>query len=140
MSKRIRVVTPVISDGFLRQPEQFEPVAGWQTEISQVQIERGPASIESEFDEALAAFDLTADVSLTVERTTGSQAELMTEMVRRLDALWDVRPPAAVDERDLRAGQPGDGGAQLFRERPLVQSRDRRTETAERLDGDRANA
>jgi len=46
--------------------------------------------------QALAAFDLTADVSLTVERTTGSQAELMTGMVRQLDALWDVRPPAAV--------------------------------------------
>ncbi|MCO8269023.1 UDP-N-acetylglucosamine 2-epimerase (non-hydrolyzing) [Actinoplanes sp. TRM 88003] len=46
--------------------------------------------------QALAAFDLTADVTLTIERSTGSQAELMTEMVRQLDALWDVRPPAAV--------------------------------------------
>ncbi|GAB2600290.1 UDP-N-acetyl glucosamine 2-epimerase [Paractinoplanes abujensis] len=46
--------------------------------------------------QALAAFDLTADVTLTVERVTGSQAELFTEMVRRLDALWEVRTPAAV--------------------------------------------
>ncbi|WP_250031399.1 non-hydrolyzing UDP-N-acetylglucosamine 2-epimerase [Paractinoplanes maris] len=46
--------------------------------------------------QALAAFDLTPDVTLTVERTTGSQAELLTGMVRELDALWDVRPPAAV--------------------------------------------
>ena len=46
--------------------------------------------------QALAAFDLTPDVTLTIERTTGSQAELFTEMVRQLDALWDVRPPAAV--------------------------------------------
>src|SRR5262249_11251207 len=62
MGKRIRVVTPVISDGFLRQPEQFEPVAGWQTEISHVQIERGPASIESEFDESVAVPDTVAKI------------------------------------------------------------------------------
>ncbi len=62
MGKRIRVVTPVISDGFLRGAEQFQPVAGWQTEISQVQIERGPASIESEFDEALAVPDTVAKI------------------------------------------------------------------------------
>ncbi|MBL7262296.1 non-hydrolyzing UDP-N-acetylglucosamine 2-epimerase [Paractinoplanes lichenicola] len=46
--------------------------------------------------QALAAFDLTADITLTVERVTGSQAELFTEMVRQLDALWEVRTPAAV--------------------------------------------
>jgi allantoin racemase len=62
VSKRIRVVTPVISDGFLRQPELFQPVAGWQTEISHVQIERGPASIESEFDEAMAVPDTLAKI------------------------------------------------------------------------------
>jgi allantoin racemase len=62
MRKRIRVVTPVISEGFMRQPELFQPVAGWETEISQVQIERGPASIESEFDEALAVPDTVAKI------------------------------------------------------------------------------
>jgi len=62
MGKRIRVVTPVLSDGFLRQAEQFQPVAGWQTEISQVQIERGPASIECELDEALAVPDTVARI------------------------------------------------------------------------------
>ncbi|NMO54003.1 UDP-N-acetylglucosamine 2-epimerase (non-hydrolyzing) [Actinoplanes sp. TBRC 11911] len=46
--------------------------------------------------QALAAFDLTPDVTLTVERTTGSQAELLTEMIRKLEELWDRRPPAAV--------------------------------------------
>ncbi len=46
--------------------------------------------------QALAAFDLTPDVTLTIERSTGSQAELLTEMIRQLDALWDVRTPAAV--------------------------------------------
>jgi allantoin racemase len=62
MGKRIRVVTPVLGDGFLRQAEQFQPVAGWQTEVSHVQIERGPASIESEFDEAMAVPDTVAKI------------------------------------------------------------------------------
>jgi UDP-N-acetylglucosamine 2-epimerase (non-hydrolysing) len=46
--------------------------------------------------QALAAFDLTPDITLHVERTTGSQAELLTEMIRRLDELWAERTPAAV--------------------------------------------
>ncbi len=62
MTKRIRVVTPVISAGFLREAEMFQPVAGWQTEITQVQIERGPASIECELDEALAVPDTVAKI------------------------------------------------------------------------------
>jgi UDP-N-acetylglucosamine 2-epimerase (non-hydrolysing) len=33
---------------------------------------------------------------LTVERSTGTQAELLTEMIRQLDELWTVRAPAAV--------------------------------------------
>jgi UDP-N-acetylglucosamine 2-epimerase (non-hydrolysing) len=47
-------------------------------------------------NQALAAFDLTPDVTLTVERSTGTQAELLTEMIRQLDELWAVRTPAAV--------------------------------------------
>ena len=46
--------------------------------------------------QALAAFDLTADVTLHIERGTGSQAELLTELIRQLDALWAERTPAAV--------------------------------------------
>ena len=46
--------------------------------------------------QALAAFDLTPDITLRVERSTGSQAELLTEMIRRLDELWSTRAPAAV--------------------------------------------
>ncbi|HLL65237.1 MAG TPA: UDP-N-acetylglucosamine 2-epimerase (non-hydrolyzing) [Micromonosporaceae bacterium] len=46
--------------------------------------------------QALAAFDLVPDVSLPVERLTGEQAELMTEMVRQLDQLFAERKPAAV--------------------------------------------
>ncbi|AGL21504.1 non-hydrolyzing UDP-N-acetylglucosamine 2-epimerase [Actinoplanes sp. N902-109] len=46
--------------------------------------------------QALAAFGIAPDVTLTVERGTGGQAELLTEMIRRLDELWTTRPPAAV--------------------------------------------
>ncbi|MEV4277671.1 non-hydrolyzing UDP-N-acetylglucosamine 2-epimerase [Actinoplanes xinjiangensis] len=46
--------------------------------------------------QALAAFDLRPDITLQVERETGSQAELLTAMIRELDELWSVRTPAAV--------------------------------------------
>ena len=46
--------------------------------------------------QALAAFDLTPDVTLQVTRDTGSQAELLTEMIRKLDELFAERRPAAV--------------------------------------------
>jgi UDP-N-acetylglucosamine 2-epimerase (non-hydrolysing) len=46
--------------------------------------------------QALAAFDLKPDITLQVERETGSQAELLTAMIRELDELWSVRTPAAV--------------------------------------------
>jgi UDP-N-acetylglucosamine 2-epimerase (non-hydrolysing) len=46
--------------------------------------------------QALAAFGLEPDITLQVERTSGSQAELLTAMVRELDELWSVRTPAAV--------------------------------------------
>src|SRR5690349_12802903 len=46
--------------------------------------------------QALAAFDLTADITLSVERSSGTQAELLTEMIRQLDDLWAVRTPSAV--------------------------------------------
>jgi UDP-N-acetylglucosamine 2-epimerase (non-hydrolysing) len=46
--------------------------------------------------QALEAFDFQADVTLTVERSTGSQPELLTELIRQLDALFAERAPAAV--------------------------------------------
>src|SRR3954469_12004756 len=46
--------------------------------------------------QALTAFDLEPDVTLRVDRSTGSQAELLTEMIRQLDELWTERAPAAV--------------------------------------------
>ncbi|GGM65089.1 non-hydrolyzing UDP-N-acetylglucosamine 2-epimerase [Dactylosporangium sucinum] len=46
--------------------------------------------------QALAAFGVEADVTLPLQRVTGSQPELLTEMIKRLDALLAERPPAAV--------------------------------------------
>jgi UDP-N-acetylglucosamine 2-epimerase (non-hydrolysing) len=46
--------------------------------------------------QALAAFGLEPDIMLQVDRVTGSQAELLTAMIRELDELWSVRIPAAV--------------------------------------------
>jgi UDP-N-acetylglucosamine 2-epimerase (non-hydrolysing) len=46
--------------------------------------------------QALAAFDLEPDVTLAVDRPTGSQPELLTELVRGMDALLAERTPAAV--------------------------------------------
>jgi UDP-N-acetylglucosamine 2-epimerase (non-hydrolysing) len=46
--------------------------------------------------QALAAFGLEADVTLPLERVTGSQSELLTEMIKLLDELFAERKPAAV--------------------------------------------
>jgi len=46
--------------------------------------------------QALDAFDQAADVTLPLERVTGTQAELLTEMIRQLDGLFAERTPAAV--------------------------------------------
>ncbi len=58
--------------------------------------------------QALAAFGLAPDITLQMDRDTGSQAELAAGMIRRLDDLWGVRAPAAVivqgDTTTSRAG------------------------------------
>lgn len=59
---KIRVVTPITSRGFSR-PEDFNPAARPDTEISHVEIDTGPASIECEFDEALAVPDTVAKIA-----------------------------------------------------------------------------
>jgi UDP-N-acetylglucosamine 2-epimerase (non-hydrolysing) len=46
--------------------------------------------------QALAAFDLEPDVTLPVERRTGSQPELMTALIEQLDKLFGERKPSAV--------------------------------------------
>jgi UDP-N-acetylglucosamine 2-epimerase (non-hydrolysing) len=50
----------------------------------------------AEVARAVAAFDLTPDVTLRSEHDTGTQPELLTEMIRKLDQLWAERTPAAV--------------------------------------------
>lgn len=46
------VITPVTSRGFC-DPREFVPVARQNTELSQIEFDRGPTSIESAFDEML---------------------------------------------------------------------------------------
>jgi UDP-N-acetylglucosamine 2-epimerase (non-hydrolysing) len=46
--------------------------------------------------QALEAFEQTPDVTLPLTRVTGSQPELMTEIIRGLDGLFASRSPAAV--------------------------------------------
>jgi UDP-N-acetylglucosamine 2-epimerase (non-hydrolysing) len=46
--------------------------------------------------QALDAFDLVPDVTLPLRRVTGSQSELLTEMIKQLDELFEQRRPAAV--------------------------------------------
>lgn len=58
---QIRVVTPIITEGFTDAAD-FEPVARGDVEVSHTNLDRGPASIESEFDEALAIPDTIAKI------------------------------------------------------------------------------
>ena len=60
---RIRAVTPIITESF--GPlilEEFARVARSDTEISNVSLDSGPASVESAYDEAVAAPDTVAKV------------------------------------------------------------------------------
>jgi allantoin racemase len=57
----IRVVTPITTRGFTTAAD-FEPLARADTQVSQTEIDVGPASIESAFDEALALPDTIAKI------------------------------------------------------------------------------
>jgi allantoin racemase len=57
----IRVVTPVTTRGFTAASD-FEPFARADTVVSHTEIDVGPASIESAFDEALALPDTIAKI------------------------------------------------------------------------------
>ena len=62
----VRIVTPITTEGFT-EPAIFESVAFEETTVSQVSIEKGPASIEGEFEAALAVPDTLAKI-LDAER------------------------------------------------------------------------
>ena len=57
----IRVVTPITTTGFTEAAD-FEPHARPDTRVTQTEIDHGPASIESSFDEALALPDTIAKI------------------------------------------------------------------------------
>lgn len=50
---KLRIITPITSHGFA-SIDEFIPVVRPDTELSHVEIDHGPASIESDFDEMLA--------------------------------------------------------------------------------------
>jgi allantoin racemase len=58
---RLRVVTPITTTGFMCA-EQIAPLVRPDTELSYVEIEHGPASIECEFDAMLATPDTVARI------------------------------------------------------------------------------
>jgi allantoin racemase len=65
---KIRVIAPIISDLFneeiLKETAQFKAP---DTEIDVVNLDRGPASIESHYDEILAAYDIVDKVKEAAE-------------------------------------------------------------------------
>lgn len=58
---KLRIVTPITTHGF-SCADNFASVVRPDTELSHVEIDRGPASIESAFDEALAAPDTISKI------------------------------------------------------------------------------
>lgn len=56
---KIRIITPITSKGFCH-PEEFLPMTRPDTELSHTELDRGPASIESAFDEMLAVPETVA--------------------------------------------------------------------------------
>jgi allantoin racemase len=50
---KLRIITPITTHGF-SSAEEFLPLVRADTELSHVEIEHGPASIESDFDDMLA--------------------------------------------------------------------------------------
>lgn len=76
---KVRIVTPITTTGFT-EAEDFQPLARADTQVSQVNLTRGPASIESEFEEALAVPD-------TVARTMEAEREGVDAVV--IDCMGD---------------------------------------------------
>ena len=61
MGVHVRVVTPITTASF-RKGDEFDGVLGADDLVSHVRIDRGPASIECEYDEMLAAPDTVARI------------------------------------------------------------------------------
>jgi len=59
---KLRIVTPITTPGFTTI-DDFQAVVRSDTELSHVQIDRGPASIECAFDEALSIPDTIAKIA-----------------------------------------------------------------------------
>lgn len=68
---RLHVVVPIVTEGF-RKPAAFDGLFDDAVTVTQSQIKRGPASIECQLDEALAAPEVIAE-TLAAARS-GAQA------------------------------------------------------------------
>jgi allantoin racemase len=60
MKMRLHVVVPIVTEGF-RDPHAFRDLLDGAVEVTQSQITRGPASIECQLDEVLAAPEVVAE-------------------------------------------------------------------------------
>jgi allantoin racemase len=58
---RLRVITPITTHGFA-SADDFAAIIRSDTELSHVEIDHGPASIESDYDEMLATPDTVAKI------------------------------------------------------------------------------
>lgn len=77
-SKEVRIVTPVVDPGY---PEAYlAPLRRDGFRVTQVQIERGPCSLESEFEESIAVPD-------TLERIVAAEREGVDAVV--IDCMRD---------------------------------------------------
>ena len=68
---KLRIITPITTVGFA-SIEPFLPLVRSDTELSHVQIEFGPASIESDYDEMLATPATVARIIEAYDRDDGA--------------------------------------------------------------------
>lgn len=79
MKNRIHVITPIITEGF-RTLDDFRACEGPELEVTHSVIDHGPASIESQFDEALS-------VPGTLERAIAAERDGADALV--IDCMGD---------------------------------------------------
>ena len=102
MAVHVRVVTPITSKGF-RKASDFKGLMGPGDTLSHVEIDKGPASIECEYEEMLAIPDTVAKI-IQAERD-GAGVGARQPPRRRAD----TRAHGA--EQETRARQPHTGAS-----------------------------
>jgi allantoin racemase len=100
---KVRVVTPIITEGFTEAAD-FQPSARADVLVSHTQIETGPASIESEFDEAYAIPD-------TISRIVQAEREGVDAVV--IDCMGDPGMNAGREATSMLVLGPAQTGMHL---------------------------